>query len=172
MDFTSEQYEKARAKLRTSTVGRDAPVIVLGPLLQLLGTKTITAALCQYRDSRTNGQPVTTWRAAWLTDTHLLHVSATKNIGSWNSSDVNEDGPIPDELEAWSRPLSDVVAFEIADATVSRPADAKDFAWDFVYQVVFHDGHRLSLPLFGDYPNDAQERDTTAEFWASVRDAV
>lgn len=171
MDFTSEQYEMARDNLRLSTIGSEAPLILVGTLLELVGAQTPVASLCDVKETRQEDQPLTTWRAAWLTSTHLLYVSAAKRLNAWNSSDIQEGGGVPDELEAWSRPLNQTVALEVGAASVSRPKESKDFEWDFVHQVAFHDGTRIDVPLFGNFPDDHLQRQAVQAFWAKLRDS-
>jgi hypothetical protein len=177
MDFTAEQYATARENLSDPIFGREAPHVVLGSLLQLLGSQTIAASLCEVRE--TSEKPteddeekkLTTWRAAWVTETHFLYADASKFLGSWKASDTAEGEMIPRKVEAWAKPLSDVARLQIAHVDVHKKKGKDEYRWDFRYRATFRDQTNVDVPLFAEMPEHQPEQDAVEAFWANLRDA-
>ena len=97
---------------------------------------------------------LTTWRALWLTDRHLVFGEASKATEGWSAHSDDRDGsdPAPDSFVAWATPLRAVVALEMPAQTVARvhshSEDGRAWADKGHARVVLGHGEKVSLPLF------------------------
>lgn len=167
LTFPDWLTETAQAEWLTDPYEQDLlPIALWIPLLQLSREQPPQAALvrCRSRDGACE------WTVSWLGGGELIYLRATSNQPRWTGYQRDEAAAEIETLEAWARPLRDILRLEIVDLDVRVPEGHYDSVWDWTASicVVFGDGVSVT---YEEMPEASRGRDRRAEFLDALHTA-